>query len=62
MSKKITSKSAVVAGKPETNKLSGLVEVVGTEKSEHLKKGQVYEVSPQLAETLVKQGYANYKK
>ena len=39
-----------------------MVKVVGTEKSKHLETGKVFEVSEQLAETLIKKGHATKSK
>lgn len=62
MAKKMTAKT-VIKSKPEVPKtLKGLVVVVGTEKSQYMKTGKEYEVSPILANTLVKSGHATLKK
>lgn len=62
MAEKMTSSKTVKAQKPKIDNTTGLVPVVGSEKSEFLKTGHVYEVSEKLAETLVKKGSATYKK
>ena len=51
-------------GKFEKKVTSGddIVTVIGTEKSKYMKTGKEYQVSRDLAKTLVKNGQANYKK
>jgi len=60
MAKKMTTKT-VIGEKPEMKILSGLVTILGTSKSKYLKKDVEYEVSPLLAERLVKTGHATLK-
>lgn len=63
MAKKMTTKKTVKVDKPvKTDKLVGLVTVIGTDKSEFMKTGKEYEVSPVLANTVVKSGHAKFKK
>ena len=44
-----------------TNQLPGMVEIVATGKSPHMKAGEVYSVSGTLAQTLINKGAATLK-
>jgi len=57
MAKKV-KKEEVSESMPE---LSGMVTVIGTEASKHLKTGVEYKVSAKLAKTLIKKGSAILK-
>lgn len=57
----MTSKDVVITEPVETNVLTGLVTIVATDKASHMKKGEEYVVSGQLATTLIKKGFATLK-
>jgi hypothetical protein len=61
MAKKMTTKTAVVKEEKKQN-ITGLITIIGTNKARSLKKGKEYNVSPILAERLVKNGFATKKK
>ena len=62
MAKKITSKEVVVqAEKQDTSKLSGMVVIIATEKAQYMPTGKEYQVTAQLAHTLISKGYAKLK-
>ena len=44
-----------------TNQLPGIVEIIATGKSPHMKEGEVYSVSGTLAQTLINKGAATLK-
>ena len=63
MAKSINTKTLVNAAEPvKINNLTGLVTIVATGKTESMKIGSEYSVTPQLAETLINKGFATLKK
>ena len=63
MAKSINTKTLVNVAEPvETKSLSGLVTIIGTGKTESMKKGSEFTVTGQLAETLINKGFATLKK
>ena len=62
MAKKLTSKSVIISEKIDTSKLVGIVTVIATKKAKHMETGKEYQVSGQMADTLIKNGFAELKK
>lgn len=60
MAKKLTSKSVITKAEPVV--LTGLVTVIATDSAKYMKLGNEYEVSAQLAQTLIKKGSVILKK
>jgi len=58
--KKLTTKSVITKAEPV--QLTGLVTVIATNSAKHLKPKKEYQVSAQLAETLIKKGSVILKK
>ena len=63
MAKSINTKTLVNVAEPvKITSLTGLVTIVATGKTESMKSGSEYHVSPKLAETLINKGFATLKK
>lgn len=62
MAKKMTTNSVITATKPvETKVLTGMVVVVATDVAKYMKPGKEYPVTAQMAQTLIKNGFATLK-
>ena len=63
MAKSINTKTLVNVAEPvKITSLTGLVTIVATGKTESMKSGSEYQVTPKLAETLINKGFATLKK
>lgn len=60
MAKKLNTKSVITKAEPV--QMTGLVIVVASDSAKYMIPGNEYEVSAELAQTLINKGFANLKK